>query len=59
MVNLITTTIVLLNCVKPCQVGLEVSMSASHAIGHGFGPRLGHTKDHHKNGTNCLSAWHS
>ena len=24
------------------------SMSASHAIGHGFAPPLGHTKDHHK-----------
>ena len=21
-------------------------------------PGLGHTKDHHKNGTNCLPAWH-
>ena len=21
--------------------------------------RPGHTKDHHKNGTNCLPAWHA
>ena len=21
--------------------------------------RLGHTKDHYKNGTNCLPAWHT
>ena len=33
-------------CVKPCRVGLVVSMS-------------GHTKDHPKNGTNCLPAWHA
>ena len=23
---------------------------------HGFAPQTGHTKDHHKNGTNCLPA---
>ena len=33
-------------------------VSASHTVGLGFAPRLGHTKDHHKNVTNCLSAWH-
>ena len=27
---------------------LVVSMSASHAVGLGFAPRPGHTKDHHK-----------
>ena len=26
--------------------GLEVRVSASHAVGHGFVPRQGHTKDH-------------
>ena len=36
---------------------LIVSMSASHAVGGGFVPRPGHTKDH-ENGTNCLTAWH-
>ena len=36
-----------------------VSVSASHAIGRQFVPRPGHTKDHHKNGTNCLPAWHA
>ena len=25
----------------------------------GFAPWQGHTKDHHKNGTNCLLAWHA
>ena len=26
---------------------------------HGFASRPGHTKDHHKNGTNCLLPWHA
>ena len=34
-------------------------MSASNAVGHGFMPLSGHTKDHHKNCTNCLPAWHA
>ena len=34
--------------------GLVVSVSASHAVGHGFAPVQGHTKDQHINGTNCL-----
>ena len=34
-------------------------MSASHAVGRGFAFRSGQTKDHHKNGTNCLSALHA
>ena len=37
-------------------VGLVVSVSASHTVGRGFASRPGHTKDHHKNGTNCLPA---
>ena len=40
------------------RVTLVVSMSASHAVGRGFAPQPGHTKDHHKNGMNCLPAWH-
>ena len=32
-------------------VGLVVSLSASHVVGRGFASQLGHTKDHHKNGT--------
>ena len=40
----------------PCQVGLVVSVSTSHALGHEFASRPGHTKDHHKNGMNCLPA---
>ena len=43
----------------PCRVGLVVSMSTSHTISHKFASRPGHTKDHHKNGTNCLPAWHA
>ena len=31
----------------------------SLTIGRGFAFRPGHTKDHHKNGTNCLPAWHA
>ena len=40
----------------PCLVGLVVSMSASHTEGRVFASRPGYTKDHHKNGTNCLPA---
>ena len=43
----------------PCRVGLVISVSASHTICHEFASRPGHTKDHHKNGTNCLPAWHA
>ena len=44
------------NTHAPPQVGLVFSVTASHAVGRGFMPRPGHTKDHHKNGTNCLPA---
>ena len=27
-------------------------------VGHGFMSWPGHTKDRHRNGTNCLPAWH-
>ena len=47
------------NLNSPCRVGLMVSVSASHTIGRGFASRPGHTKDHHKNGTNCLPARHA
>ena len=30
----------------------------SHCIYRGFASRPGHIKDHHKNSTNCLLAWH-
>ena len=49
---------VLLSPEKTCRVGLVVSVSASHMVGHGFASWLGHTKDHHKNGANCLPALH-
>ena len=45
--------------VKPCQVGSVGSISASHMVGREFASRPGHTKSHHKNGTNCLPAWHA
>ena len=40
-----------------CWDGLVVSVSASHKVGCWFPSRPGHTKDHHKNGTNCLPAY--
>ena len=42
-----------------CRFGLVVSVSASHTVARGFAPQPGHTKDHHKNGTNCFPAWHA
>ena len=44
---------------RPRRDGLMVSLSASHALCGGFAPRSGQNKDHHKNGTNCLPAWHA
>ena len=41
---------------RPCRVGSVGSVSASRTVGREFASRLGHTKDHHKNGTNCLPA---
>ena len=38
------------------RVGLVVFCVATS---HGFAPQSGHTKDHHKNGTDCLRAWHA
>ena len=42
--------------VLPCRVGSVGSVSASRTVGREFATRPGHTKDHHKNGTNCLPA---
>ena len=50
---------VVLYSFKPCRVGLVVSVSASRTVSRAFASRPGHTKDHHKNGTNCLPAWHA
>ena len=44
---------------KPCWVGSVGSVSTSRTVGHEFASRPGHTKDHHKNGTNCLPVWHA
>ena len=41
---------------RPCRVGSVGSVSASQTVGREFASRPGHTKDHHKNGTNCLPA---
>ena len=41
---------------KLCRVGSVSSVSASRTVGREFASRPGHTKDHHKNGTNCLPA---
>ena len=43
----------------PYRVGLVVSVSASHTVGRGFASWLVHTKNHHKNGTNCIPEWHA
>ena len=43
-------------CQSPCRVGSVGSVSASRTVGREFASRPGHTKDHHKNGTNCLPA---
>ena len=40
-------------------LGLVVSVSASHAVGRGFASRSGNAKGHNKNDTNCLLAWHA
>ena len=39
--------------------GSVVSVSACHAVGHGFGPQLGYTKGYHKNDTNSIPVWHA
>ena len=39
-----------------CRIGSVGSVSASRTVGREFASRPGHTKDHHKNGTNCLPA---
>ena len=40
-----------------CRVGLVVRVSASHTVDREFASQPGHTKDHHKNGTDCLPAF--
>ena len=35
------------------------SKCVSQMVGRGFTSPPGHTKDHHKNGTNCLPALHA
>ena len=39
--------------------GIAAIVSASHTVAREFASRPGHPKDHHKNGTNCLHAWHA
>ena len=50
---------IVLFLLSQCRVGLVVSMSAFHTVGCRFVSQPGHTIDHHKNGTNCLPAWHA
>ena len=38
--------------------GLLVSVFGSYVLGHGYAFWPGHTKDHYRNDTNCLPAWH-
>ena len=45
-----------IKCLWPCRVGSVGSVSASRTVGREFASRPGHTKDHHKNGTDCLPA---
>ena len=37
----------------------DYSVSVTYAVGRGFAPRPGHTKDRYKNGTICIPAWHA
>ena len=39
-----------------CRVGSVGSVFTSRTVGREFASRPGHTKDHHKNVTNCLPA---
>ena len=41
------------------KLALQVLLCHSHTVGSEFASRPGHTKDHHKNGTYCLPAWHT
>ena len=43
----------------PRRFSLVVSVSASHTVARGRASRLDYTKDHLKNSTNCLPAWHT
>ena len=58
-INVQTHIIPLSKSMVPCRVGSVSSVSASRTVGREFASRPGHTKDHHKNGTNCLPAWHA
>ena len=51
-----TVIMIVFTIFRPCRVGSVDSVSASRTVGREFASRPGHTKDHHKNGTNCLPA---
>ena len=59
IMKLLILFIAILSLIRPCRVGSDGSLSASRTVGREFASRPGHTKDHHKNGTNCLPAWHA
>ena len=44
---------------QPHWDGLMINVSTCHAVRRGFAPWLGHSKDHHKNCTTLLPAWHT
>ena len=49
-----------ISIILPHLVGLLLSMTASHVVGHRFAPQSGHTKDHHKmvQTLPCISCMH-
>ena len=61
--RIITLSIIRLSgrlCICTCNTASGcLSESASHVVGRGFVSQPGHTKDHYKNSTNCLPAWHT
>ena len=40
---------------RPCRVGLVVSVSAFHVLGHCFASRPGYTEGHHNKSANALA----
>ena len=47
-----------LHSIPQCPDGLVLSVSTSHAVGHGFMSRPGHTKDHHNKSANAWALCH-
>ena len=49
------------SCMTPASVKIFYRVGLAQSVGREFATssRPGHTKDNHKNGTNCLPAWHA